>query len=209
MKKENEEISGTGRYARRGHFEPDLRDELIKEIEAGTPRSVIVYQYGVSRTAISKWMRDHSSRVLTGMPPNCGPASISRTAISKWMRDHSSEAYQLKRGSHLTEAEKRSIVGQVEQGELTAYAARKAHGISGDTLNKWLRSSVKENAELAAYDPFEMKGTSTGQPDPEKEALKKALEEAQLKISALNTLIDVAEGQFKIRIRKKAGARQS
>jgi hypothetical protein len=45
--------------------------------------------------------------------------------------------------------------------------------------------------------------------DPEKEALKKALEAAQLKISALNTLIDVAEDQFKIRIRKKAGARQS
>jgi uncharacterized membrane protein YgaE (UPF0421/DUF939 family) len=45
--------------------------------------------------------------------------------------------------------------------------------------------------------------------DTEKEALKKALEEAQLKISALNTLIDVAEDQFKIKIRKKAGARQS
>jgi len=145
MKKENEEISGIGRYGRRGHFDPVLREALIKEIEAGTPRSVIVYQYGVSRAAISKWMRDHSSK-----------------------------EYQ--------------------------------------TLNKWLKASVKENAELAAHDPFEMKGTSTeqpGLPDPEKEALKKALEEAQLKISALNTLIDVAEDQFKIRIRKKAGARQS
>jgi transposase len=30
-----------------------------------------------------------------------------------------------------------------------------------------------------------------------------------LKISALNTLIDVAEDQFKIPIRKKPGARQS
>jgi transposase len=183
MKKENEEILRTGRYGKRGHFEPGLREELIKEIEAGTPRSVIVYQYGVSRAAISKWMRDHSS-----------------------------EAYQLKRGSYLTEVEKRSIVRQVERGELTAHAARKAHGISGDTLNKWLKASLKENVELAAYDPFDMKGTSTDQPglpDPEKEALKKALAEAQLKISALNTLIDVAEGQFKIRIRKKAGARQS
>jgi|SRR5665213_481777 len=103
MKKENEEISGAHRYEKCGHFQPELRDELIKAIEAGTPRSVIVYQYGVSRAAISKWMRDHSS-----------------------------EAYQLKRGSHLSGAEKRSIVRQVEQGELTAYAARKAHGISRD-----------------------------------------------------------------------------
>jgi transposase len=145
MKKENEEKSGIKRYALRGHFDPALREALIKEIEAGTPRSVIAYQYGVSRAAISKWMRDHSSK-----------------------------EYQ--------------------------------------TLNKWLKASVKENAELAAHDAFEMKGTSTeqpGLPDPEKEALKKALEAAQLKISALNTLIDVAEDQFKIRIRKKAGARQS
>jgi len=35
------------------------------------------------------------------------------------------------------------------------------------------------------------------------------LEEAELKVKALNTLIDVAEEQFKIAIRKKAGARQS
>jgi TolA-binding protein len=35
------------------------------------------------------------------------------------------------------------------------------------------------------------------------------LAEAQLKIAALNTLIDVAEQQFKIDIRKKPGARQS
>ena len=40
-------------------------------------------------------------------------------------------------------------------------------------------------------------------------ALKKALEQAELKIKALNTLIDVAEEQFKIPIRKKPGARQS
>jgi transposase len=45
-------------------------------------------------------------------------------------------------------------------------------------------------------------------PDPEKQALKKALDEAQMKIRALNTLIDVAEDQFKIAIRKKPGARQ-
>jgi transposase len=41
------------------------------------------------------------------------------------------------------------------------------------------------------------------------EALKKALEEANMKNRALNTLIDIAEEQLKIEIRKKPGARQS
>lgn len=39
--------------------------------------------------------------------------------------------------------------------------------------------------------------------------LRQQLAEAQLKIAALNTLIDVAEQQLKIDIRKKHGARQS
>jgi len=184
MKIKDEETGPIIRFHERGHFQTNLRDEIIKLIESGTPRSVIVYQYGVSRSTLCDWMRNHGSK-----------------------------EYQAKqRGNHLTEVEKRSIVRQVEQGDLTPHAARKAYGLSGNTLNKWLKSSVKENVELAVYDPFEMKDKPEGQsdlPDPEKEALKKALEDAQLKISALNTLIDVAEDQFKIKIRKKAGARQS
>ena len=183
MKKEEELLSG-GRYVRSGHFHPDLRKELIRQIESGVPRSVVVYQYGVSRAAISHWMRKYGS-----------------------------PAYKAKQlGSDLTDTEKHLIVRQVEQGILTPYAARQTYGLLGSTLNKWLKSSLKENAELAVNDPFEMKDKLTVQPelqDAESAALKQALEEAQLKITALNTLIDVAEDQFKIKIRKKAGARQS
>lgn len=45
--------------------------------------------------------------------------------------------------------------------------------------------------------------------DIEKQALQQALQEAELKIKALNTLIDVAEDQLRIDIRKKSGAKQS
>ncbi len=40
-------------------------------------------------------------------------------------------------------------------------------------------------------------------------ALQEQLAYANLKIAALNTLIDVAEEQLKINIRKKPGAKQS
>lgn len=183
MKTKGEEVEPIIRFHERGHFQKDLRSEIIKSIEEGTPRSVIVYQYGVSRSTLCDWMRNHGSK----------------------------EYLAKRNGIHLTEIEKRSIVRQIEQGALTPHGARKAYGLSGNTLNKWLKASVRENVELAGHDPFEMKEkpAEPSETDPEKEALKKALEEAQLKISALNTLIDVAEDQFKIKIRKKAGARQS
>jgi transposase len=183
MKTKDDQTEPLIRFHERGHFQTNLRDEIVKSIEAGVPRSVLVYQYGVSRSTLCDWMRNHGSK-----------------------------EYQAKqRGNQLTEVEKRSLVRQIEQGVKTPHAARKAYGLSGNTLNKWLKASVKENVELAGYDPFAMKEKPEGtcDLDPEKEALKKALEEAQLKISALNTLIDVAEDQFKIKIRKKAGARQS
>jgi hypothetical protein len=54
MKKENEDITASGQFRERGHFLVSLRAELIKAIEGGTPRSVIVYEYGVSRSTLSR-----------------------------------------------------------------------------------------------------------------------------------------------------------
>jgi len=62
MKKEEEKKERkTGDHKRR-QFQTSLREELIKSIESGVPRSVIVYQYGMSRVTLSNWMRDHASK---------------------------------------------------------------------------------------------------------------------------------------------------
>jgi transposase len=100
---------------------------------------------------------------------------------------------------------------------MTIYEARLAYRVNSTvTITKWLKESKRENAELVASNQALMANKEQDQqpdPDPETkkalaEALKK-LEEAELKVKALNTLIDVAEEQFKIAIRKKAGAKQS
>jgi hypothetical protein len=98
---------------------------------------------------------------------------------------------------------------------MTIFEARAAYRVNSTvTITKWLKESKRENAELVASNSVPMVNKEQNQqPDPDSkralaEALKK-LEEAELKVKALNTLIDVAEEQFKISIRKKAGARQS
>jgi len=67
---------------------------------------------------------------------------------------------------------------------------------------------VDQTDEPMATDKSAKKSSSTDQ-QAEVKALQKALQEAQLKIAALNTLIDVAEEQLKINIRKKPGAKPS
>ncbi|WPU95588.1 hypothetical protein SNE25_08635 [Mucilaginibacter sabulilitoris] len=183
MKKE-EKLMQMVRLSEQGHFQVAVRDEIIKAIEHGVARSVFTKKYGVARSTLSDWMRDHGS-----------------------------PEYQAKRqGKHLSKAEKETIIRLIQQGQLTRHQARKTYELGGDVLVRWLKTASRKNPDLVIDSRNAMKKKATEQPDTadsEKQALKKALQEAQLKIHALNTLIDVAEEQFKIAIRKKPGAKQS
>jgi transposase len=160
--------------------------EIVESIERGVPRSHITREHGIARS------------VLAG-----------------WMRDYGSPQYHASKQGHVSQQEKRSIVRAIEEGRMSIYEARIAYRVNSTvTITKWIKEAKRENAELVVSNPTLMANKKQDQqadPDTKKalaEALKK-LEEAELKVKALNTLIDVAEEQFKIAIRKKAGARQS
>jgi len=93
---------------------------------------------------------------------------------------------------------------------MTITEAQAAYRIKDQkSIRNWLNRFKAENIEICIENKIPLgkkkKITSTAQTA----ALQKALQEAELKIKALNTLIDVAEEQLKITIRKKSGARQS
>ena len=141
---------------------------------------------------------------------------IAKSVLAVWMRDYGSSSYHSSKQGHISQQEKRSIVRAIQEGRMTIYEARVAYRVNSTvTITKWIKEAKRENAELVACNTALMANKKqdhqAADPDPQKalaEALKK-LEEAELKVKALNTLIDVAEEQFKIAIRKKAGARQS
>jgi hypothetical protein len=131
------------------------------------------------------------------------------------MRDFGSPAYHASKQGHIGQQQKRSIVRAIQEGRMTIFEARAAYKVNSTaTITTWIKELKRENAELVASNTAFMANQKPDQQsdaDTKKalaEALKK-LEEAELKVQALNTLIDVAEEQFKIAIRKKAGARQS
>jgi transposase-like protein len=132
---------------------------------------------------------------------------VCSATLSRWLRGDNTSIVDRK---SYTTAEKRSVVRAVESG-LSIRQAQIAFNISSSsTVRRWMKDFEKENAELSDSKPREVaKKTAETSEDLELKALKKALEEANLKIRALDTMIDIAEEQLKIGIRKKSGARQS
>jgi len=174
----------TNRKGSNGQFDKRLIGKIVNSIEKGLPRSKAVKKYGMARSTLSDWMREYGS-----------------------------QGYHASKRGHLSLPQKRSIVRAIEEGRMTVAQAKLAYSITwSPTITKWIRDSRRQNAELVISNKTCMDNKEQNHqpdPDPEKKALKEALEEAELKIKALNTLIDIAEENLKISIRKKAGAKPS
>lgn len=106
---------------------------------------------------------------------------------------------------------RRWLVREIEEGRMSPIEAVKAFNFSpssgGKLISNWRKKyaptmflplpsmTAQEKQELAAL-------------QKQLKAMEKQLEDARMRNIALNTLIDVAEEQLKIEIRKKPGAKQ-
>ncbi len=173
-------------YASREHkqsrYDRRLILKIVKEIEAGLPRKEANRIYGLGKSTLHSWMRDYGS--------NNYHLNIKRKTFSN--------------------LQKRTIVTAIEQGRLTVKEAKTAYNIKTEKIiRNWLVQYKSEKVEICIENTSQVAKDISSSKDLEKVALQKALQEAELKIKALNTLIDVAEDQLKIDIRKKSGAKQS
>lgn len=162
-----------------GHYDKLAVQKIVEAIEGGMRRGDVCLIYGVSRSTISYWMREYGSA-----------------------------SYKVSKQGHLNNAQKRSMIRAIQEGRMTLKEAKLAYNMKSYTAILTLLRQEGEKSELVGHMDGKANNVPAGD-DEEKKALKKALEQAELKIKALNTLIDVAEDQFKIPIRKKPGAKQS
>ena len=173
-------------YAVREHkqsrYDKRLILKVVREIEAGLPRKEANRIYGLGKSTLHGWMQDYGS-------PNY-QQNIKRQRYSN--------------------LQKRTIVTAIEQGRMSIKEAQTAYNIKTEKLiRNWLTQFKAEKVELCLVKELAMAKKPRPISTSQAEALQKALEEAEMKIKALNTLIDVAEEQLKIDIRKKSGAKQS
>jgi transposase len=184
VKKRSQDL--VGRYVARGHYDKKFIAQIVDEFLKGKPRQAILAEYGLNSTTLTRWLANSDLMIS---PRRIGPNV----------------------GMDL----KRTVVRAVTSGRLSLREAMLTYGVkTPKTIEGWIKQLEQENADLVASNEVWMKKKKsnkkeTTQDAPDVKALQKALEEAQFKIVALNTLIDVAEEQLKINIRKKPGAKQS
>lgn len=110
-----------------------------------------------------------------------------------------------------TLAFKLQVVAQVERGELSYKQAQRRYGIQGrSTVLVWLRKHGNldwNNPRVYMSEPSPEQRIK--QLEQELLQTQKQLREVELKAKLLDTLIEVAEGQLGIEIRKKSSPKQS
>lgn len=104
---------------------------------------------------------------------------------------------------------KRWIAREVESGRITSKEAIEKHNINRDTrtIYDWVQLyGIEKELSLTTMTPQERQDKAAL--EKRIKELEKALEYAKFKNIAIETMIDIAEEQFKIPIRKKSGPKQ-
>jgi transposase len=155
--------------------------QVVKEIEEGLPRQEAITKY-----------------------------SLGKSTLDSWLHKYGSANYHKNKRKSYSQIFKRQVIAVIKNRQMTYQEAMTTFKIDNvGTIQKWVSHSKKENADICILNKGTMAKRLDDHPEPALEDLKAALKMAEMKIEALNTLIDVAEDHFKISIRKKSGAKQS
>lgn len=103
-----------------------------------------------------------------------------------------------------SQAFKQQLISDIESGRITISQARKKYDIKGSyTIQKWMKSAGKHhllNKVVRIQMPGEIERIK--QLEQEKQKLESALARAHLKIDALQSVIELAEEDYKVDLKK-------
>ena len=135
----------------------------------------------------------------------CDKYGMAYCTLGEWMTRFGSASYHATKRSHFSIHQRRSIIRALQEGRMTKDEAHLMHKVGKKTLTTWLREAKHQDNDLASFNQKDMAAKQISYSGSE---LHNELTDARLKIKALETMIDIAEEQFKIAIRKKSGAKQ-
>ena len=116
----------------------------------------------------------------------------------------------MKEQKTISKAEKRWLIREIESGRMTLGEAKEHLPFSKDPeslLRKW-KKQYASDIPLTLPVMTEKEKQKLDAAHKRLKELEKQLEQAQMKNIALETMIDIAEEQLRISIRKKSGPKQ-
>ena len=125
----------------------------------------------------------------------------------------------MKKNVYYNEEMKLKIIEQVLSGEINMYQAQLRYNIGGNcTISRWISKFMSQNNLNGQTVQTDMVGNPSENEDPKGEIaklkaqikqLEDQLEYEKLRSEAYETMIRIAEKEFKLPIKKKFGAKQS
>jgi transposase len=112
------------------------------------------------------------------------------------------------RPNKTSESQKKQIALVVLKEKLTLDIAAIRFGVSRQTVNRWVNQyydDIEQTNVIAKMEDIDAMPTV---PSEQIREYEDKLRQAQLKISALETMIELAEDTYKIAIRKNSGTKQ-
>lgn len=112
------------------------------------------------------------------------------------------------RKSKFSEVHQKQIALTVLQENLTLKEASNRFGIPNQTISRWVLRYYADIEQTNVIASMNAPSISAVVPSNELSVYEDKLRQAQLKITALETMIELAEHTYKIAIRKNSGTKQ-
>ena len=159
-------------------FTEKFRKTVVAEILSGETQETVGQRYNISRTTITEWLKKYGGK----------------------------KYYDIQRNVYSSEFKDR-ICMQIDRGILDVSQARIKYQISSNNVIRLWLSNYRKTYGSFIEETTAAMGANQETP-PSLDDIKQRLQEAELKIKALETMIIVAEQTYKIQIRKKFCAKQ-
>jgi len=156
-----------------------IRKQAVEEYDQGVPVQEILAKYKVCNSTLWLWRRQ-----------------IEKGQVSASKMTRRPEELKLR------------IVKEIVTGIFTIKEASAHYDIRKDAIQKWCSKYSCQISDLTEPMAKKQANNRTPQNDHIRQ-LERALEDANLKIIGLETMINIAENDLKIDIRKKSGTKQS
>lgn len=107
---------------------------------------------------------------------------------------------------------KRKVCEELISGKYTRGEINQKYQIPGQgTISRWLKwyLAEQENLSLVSMEHLQKNNQQSEEEEKSLKELQAELKAAKAKITTLETMIDIAEEQFNIEIRKKSGTKPS